>query len=81
MQKKIRIFLSERLEENNKIELGKDQSHYISNVMRLKSGDELLLFNGIDGNSLEKLPEVKKNKQPFKFMQNREIRLGLQIFP
>ena len=55
MQKKIRIFLSERLEENNKIALGKDQSHYISNVMRLKSGDELLLFNGIDGEFLGKV--------------------------
>ena len=55
MQKKIRIFLSERLEENNKIVLSKDQSHYISNVMRLKSGDELLLFNGIDGEFLGKV--------------------------
>ena len=55
MQKKTRIFLSERLEENNKIVLSKDQSHYISNVMRLKSGDELLLFNGIDGEFLGKV--------------------------
>ncbi len=81
MQKKIRIFLSERLEENNKIALGKDQSHYISNVMRLKSGDELLLFNGIDGEFLGKVAGSEKNKPPFKFMQNREISLGLQIFP
>ena len=62
MQKKIRIFLSERLEENNKIELGKDQSHYISNVMRLKSGDELLLFNGIDGEFLGKVAGSEKKQ-------------------
>lgn len=62
MQKKIRIFLSERLEENNKIELGKDQSHYISNVMRLKSGDELLLFNGIDGEFLGKVVGSEKKQ-------------------
>ena len=62
MQKKIRIFLSERLEENNKIILGKDQSHYISNVMRLKSGDELLLFNGIDGEFLGKVAGSEKKQ-------------------
>ena len=62
MQKKIRIFLSERLEENNKIALGKDQSHYISNVMRLKSGDELLLFNGRDGEFLGKVAGSEKKQ-------------------
>ena len=62
MQKKIRIFLSERLEENNKIVLSKDQSHYISNVMRLKSGDELLLFNGIDGEFLGKVVGSEKKQ-------------------
>ena len=62
MQKKIRIFLSERLEENNKIVLSKDQSHYISNVMRLKSGDELLLFNGIDGEFLGKVAGSEKKQ-------------------
>ena len=62
MQKKIRIFLSERLEENNKIALSKDQSHYISNVMRLKSGDELLLFNGIDGEFLGKVAGSEKKQ-------------------
>ena len=36
MQKKIRIFLSERLEENNKIALGKDQSHSISRCDAVK---------------------------------------------
>jgi len=62
MQKKIRIFLSERLEENNKIILGKDQSHYISNVMRLKSGNKLLLFNGIDGEFLGKVAGTEKKQ-------------------
>jgi len=62
MQKKIRIFLSKRLEENNKIALGKDQSHYLSNVMRLNNGDELLLFNGIDGEFLGKVAGSEKKQ-------------------
>ena len=62
MQKKIRIFLSERLEENKKIILDKEQSHYITNVMRLKSRDELLLFNGIDGEFLGTVVGIEKKK-------------------
>ena len=49
MEKKIRIFLDETLEENKEILLGKEQSHYITNVMRLKMNDELSLFNGKQG--------------------------------
>ena len=62
MQKKIRIFLSERLEENKKIILDKEQSHYITNVMRLKSRDELLLFNGIDGEFLATVVGIEKKQ-------------------
>jgi len=29
--------------------LGKDQSHYVANVMRAKPGEDVLLFNGRDG--------------------------------
>ena len=60
MQKKIRIFLSKRLEENKNITLDKKQSHYITNVMRLIRGDNLLLFNGIDGELLGEVSEIKK---------------------
>ena len=49
MEKKIRIFLDETLEENKEILLGKEQSHYITNVMRLKMNDEFSLFNGKQG--------------------------------
>ena len=62
MQKKIRIFLSERLEENKRIILDKEQSHYITNVMRLKSGDKLLLFNGIDGEFLGSVVRIEKKQ-------------------
>ena len=36
MEKKIRIFLNENLNEQSEIILSKDQSHYLSSVMRLK---------------------------------------------
>ena len=62
MEKKIRIFLSETLEENRKITLNKEQSHYISNVMRLGAGSELLLFNGTQGEFLGSVSSHSKKE-------------------
>lgn len=62
MQKKTRIFLSERLEENKKIILDKEKSHYITNVMRIKIGDQLLLFNGINGEFLGTVVGIQKKQ-------------------
>ena len=60
MDKKIRIFLSEKLEENKDIILNKDQSHYVINVMRLKVDNELLVFNGKEGEFLARIAEQAK---------------------
>jgi len=45
----IRLFVTQDLAANAQIELAPEQAHYLANVMRLKAGDELLLFNGQDG--------------------------------
>jgi len=60
MEKKIRIFLSETLQENKEIILDKNQSHYIVNVMRLRVNAELLAFNGRDGEFLGKIVDQAK---------------------
>ena len=44
-----RLFVTAKLEPGATIALGKDQAHYLRNVLRLKQGDNLLLFNGRDG--------------------------------
>ncbi|MEX1059452.1 MAG: RNA methyltransferase PUA domain-containing protein, partial [Methyloceanibacter sp.] len=44
-----RLFVKSRLETDAEIALGKDQAHYLGNVLRLKRGERLLLFNGEDG--------------------------------
>ena len=62
MEKKIRIFFNETLEENKKITLDKEQSHYVSNVMRLEIGRELLLFNGREGEFLGKVVSCSKKQ-------------------
>ena len=45
----IRLFLDAPLAERAELEPSGDQAHYLVNVMRLKAGDQLLLFNGRDG--------------------------------
>jgi 16S rRNA (uracil1498-N3)-methyltransferase len=45
----IRLFVTQDLAPNARIELAPEQAHYLANVMRLTAGDELLLFNGRDG--------------------------------
>lgn len=41
--------------------LGKDQSHYVANVMRARPGDDVLLFNGRDGEWRGRLDNVAKS--------------------
>ena len=44
-----RLFVKSKLRPNAEIELGPQQAHYLINVLRCKPGDEVLLFNGEDG--------------------------------
>jgi 16S rRNA (uracil1498-N3)-methyltransferase len=45
----IRLFVTLSLAANVRIELTPEQAHYLTKVMRLTAGDELLVFNGCDG--------------------------------
>ena len=57
----IRLFISSSLAIGNKIQLDKQQSHYISNVMRRKLSDIVSLFNGQDGEFLAEIVDISKN--------------------
>ena len=48
-QKLIRLFVTASLGDGAAVELAQEQTHYLKNVMRLKEGDALALFNGSDG--------------------------------
>ena len=77
MEKKIRIFLSETLEENKEIVLDKNQSHYIVNVMRLRINAELLVFNGRDGEFLGKI--INQAKKIIKIYLIKKVRKQTQL--
>lgn len=56
----IRLFVDDDLRAGGELAIGPDQTHYLANVMRLKAGDELLVFNGRDGEWRTRLANVGK---------------------
>jgi len=46
MTSKIRLYFSNKIQSNLVTHLNKSQSHYIKNVMRLKPGENISIFNG-----------------------------------
>lgn len=59
-QNHIRLFTEAPLQEGGNLTLTQEQSHYLANVMRLKEGAQLALFNGRDGEWLAALSQVAK---------------------
>ena len=55
-----RIFLDAPLAAGHEVALDRDQANYLLNVLRLERGDELLLFNGRDGEWQARLSGVGK---------------------
>ncbi len=57
----VRLFVEGRLSDGASIECTKDQAHYLGNVMRLRSGDAILAFNGRDGEWLAEIGAMRRN--------------------
>jgi 16S rRNA (uracil1498-N3)-methyltransferase len=56
----IRLFVSDALHDGAQIVPTRGQTHYLLNVMRLAVGEEVLLFNGRDGEWRARLGEASK---------------------
>jgi 16S rRNA (uracil1498-N3)-methyltransferase len=59
--RKTRLFVDTPLENGAAVPLGRDQSNYLGNVLRLKAGDSILVFNGRDG---EWMASITGRKRP-----------------
>lgn len=57
---KIRLFINTSLTQNDQLTLDEKKSHYLTNVMKQKSGDTILCFNGKDGEFLCEIIEPHK---------------------
>jgi 16S rRNA (uracil1498-N3)-methyltransferase len=56
----IRLFVTDDLAAGAAVEPSRDQAHYLTTVMRLAVGEELLLFNGRDGEWRARLAEASR---------------------
>jgi 16S rRNA (uracil1498-N3)-methyltransferase len=54
-----RIFISYQIIIGNVIEIT-EQVNYLLNVLRLRIDDQIIIFNGIDGEYVSKIKEIKK---------------------
>ena len=57
---KIRLYIDHPLAEGQGIPLNPDQVHYLASVMRQGPGDEILVFNGRDGEWLARIDRLAK---------------------
>ncbi len=68
MTPKVRIYLNQKLDLNLNLVLDKQDTHYLKTVMRLKSEDNILLFNSLDGEFLCSILKFVKHQTHIKIM-------------
>ena len=68
MPSKIRLYFSNKIHSELISHLTKDQSHYVKDVMRLKVGDLLSIFND-QGEWNAKIENYEKNKANIKILE------------
>ena len=56
----IRLHVADDLVQDGAVILGPQQTHYLANVMRARTDDEVLLFNGRDGEWLSSIVEISR---------------------
>ena len=82
MPSKIRLFFSKELKANLLSSLSTEQSHYIKNVMRLKPGDTISLFNSENGEWSAKIVNHNKENTEFKvekLIENKKLENDLWL--
>ena len=57
-----RLFVETSLGEGAQVHLDAAQANYLGNVLRLKTGDNVLLFDGVSGEWLANIAEVGKKR-------------------
>jgi 16S rRNA (uracil1498-N3)-methyltransferase len=69
----IRLFVEKTLESQALLELSEKPAHYLLHVMRLKVGEDLLLFNGRDGEWKATLETGKKDRASVRIKEKTRL--------
>lgn len=67
-----RLYIEAALQRDVAIEAGKEQVHYLANVLRAEEGSEILLFNGRDGEWKAKLDFPTRKR--IQFLPQEQVR-------
>jgi 16S rRNA (uracil1498-N3)-methyltransferase len=65
-----RLYIDSSLKKEGEVSLSKDHLHYLSNVLRMKSGQDLRVFNGRDGEWRASLETLSKKQATLKINEN-----------
>lgn len=76
-----RVWVAEQLAQGQHIDLCSDAAHYVRTVLRLKKGQELVLFNGLGGEYLSRIVEVSKKSVNVDILEYRDqsVESGLTV--
>ena len=69
----IRLFVDVVLDSDLKVVLTDNQHHYLAHVMRSQVGDNVLLFNGKDGEWKAVVEEISKKKTFLRVLENTRL--------
>jgi 16S rRNA (uracil1498-N3)-methyltransferase len=72
-----RLFIEAPLAAGALVPLGDDQSHFLANVMRAKTGDVVGLFNGRDGEWRAAVHEITKRRVTLKLEARTRAQAGV----
>jgi 16S rRNA (uracil1498-N3)-methyltransferase len=74
--RKTRIFVDQPLQEAKTLMLADEAAHHVARVLRLRSGDPLILFDGRGGEYEAEISTVDKRSVEVQIKQYREIDKG-----
>ena len=74
---KIRLFVEQPLGQGQTVALAQDQAHYLFGVMRRNVGDNILIFNGKDGEWLAEVVESGKRKGSLTVLEKTREQVSL----
>ncbi len=74
---KTRLYVDAPMAAGGEVALGRDQSHYLTNVMRMGTGERVLVFNGRDGEWAAEIAEASKKAAVLRLIERTRAHVPL----